>query len=188
MQVPLEISFRHVDHSPEIEAEIRDKVAKLEEFYDRITRCSVVIEAPHHHHQKGNLYHVRIRLGVPGREIAVDRDPPEHQAHEDPHVTLRDAFDATRRQLQDYARELRGDVKAHETPPSGFVTKLFPQEEYGFIETPDGREIYFHANSLLEIDFEKLEIGDELRFVEEQGDEGPQATSVTRVGKHHHLT
>jgi len=117
----------------------------------------------------------------------VDREPEAHHAHEDVHVTIRDAFKEARRQLQDYAREIRGATKLHETPPHGFVAKLFPQEGYGFIEAPDGREIYFHANSLLDVPFDQLTIGREVRFVEETGEQGPQATSVRPVGRHHQL-
>jgi cold shock CspA family protein/ribosome-associated translation inhibitor RaiA len=187
MQIPLEISFRGLAHSPEIEAEIRKKAAQLDDFYDRITGCKVVVETPHHHHHKGNLYHVRLRIAVPQREIVVDREPDARHAHEDVHVTIRDAFKEARRQLQDYVRQMRGDTKTHETPPHGKVTKLFVEEGYGFIELPDGRDIYFHANSLLDIPFNQLAVGSEVRFVEEVGEQGPQATSVRVVGRHHHL-
>lgn len=187
MQVPVEISFRNLDRSEAVEADIREKVGKLEEFYDRITRCRVVVEAPHRHHQQGNLYHVRIQLGVPHRELVVDREPREKHAHEDVYVAVRDAFKAVRRQLEDYVRELRGDTKTHPAAPHGRIARLFPEKDYGFIQTPDEREIYFHANSLLDADFDRLEVGTEVRFVEEQGEKGPQATSVLRVGRHHQL-
>ncbi|MEX1229608.1 MAG: HPF/RaiA family ribosome-associated protein [Planctomycetaceae bacterium] len=186
MQVPLELSFRNMEHSPEIEADVRNRADKLNEFYDRITACRVVVEAPHQHHQKGNIYHVRIYLSLPQHDIAVDRDPEEHQAHQDVHVAIRDAFDAARRQLQDAARKLRGDIKSHDTPPYGWVKDVFPSADdpsqgYGFIETPDGREIFFHANSLLDVELKDVTPGTEMRFVEEQGEKGPQATSVRRV-------
>lgn len=187
MQVPVEISFRNVDRSDSVEADIREKVAKLEEFFDRITCCHVVVEAPHKHHHQGNLYHVRIQLGVPHHELVVDREPREKHAHEDVYVAVRDAFKAIRRQLEDYVRELRGDSKTHPALPHGQIARLFPEEGYGFIQTPDEREIYFHANSLLEADFDHLEVGTEVRFVEEHGDDGPQATSVFPVHRHHHL-
>jgi cold shock CspA family protein/ribosome-associated translation inhibitor RaiA len=187
MQIPLQIAFRNFERSERIEEDVRQHAVKLEEFSDRITSCRVIIEAPHHHHHKGNLYHVRVLVSVPQRELVVDREPPEHHAHEEAHVTIRDAFDAMRRQLEDYVRELRGDVKAHVVPPHGKIARLFPEEEYGFIETADGREIYFHRNSLLEAAFAELQVGTEVRFAEEEGDEGPQASTVRLVGKRHHL-
>lgn len=186
MQIPVEITFRGMPRWEKADTEVRAHAAELERFFDRITSCRVLIEAPHQHQQKGQLYHVRVDLTVPGREIVVKRDPSEHRPHEDLYLAIRDAFRAARRQLQDYVRERRGLVKAHDTPPHGKVSKLFPQEGYGFVETADGEEIYFHRNSVLD-DFADLEIGSEVRFTEEEGERGPQATSLRLVGRHHHL-
>ncbi|MCC7423994.1 MAG: HPF/RaiA family ribosome-associated protein [Planctomycetaceae bacterium] len=181
MQVPLQVSFRNVDRSDAIEAAVREKAAKLEEFFDRITSCHVIIEAPHQHHQRGNLYRVSIHLAVPRKELVVDRQPPEHHAAEDVRVALREAFDSMRRQLEDYVREVRGDVKPHAEPDVARVYKLFPEADYGFLTTSDGREIYFHAHSVLD-GFNRLQHGTEVRFVEEEGEKGPQATSIRIVG------
>jgi ribosomal subunit interface protein len=186
MQTPVEVTFRGVPRWERAETEIRERAAELERFFDRITSCRVAVEAPHLHRQKGQLYHVRIDLTVPGREIVVKRDPAAHQEHQDLYLAIRDAFRAARRQLQDYVRERRGLVKAHETPPHGRVTRLFPEEGYGFLETADGQEVYFHRNAVLD-DFETLEVGSEVRFVEQAGERGPQATSLRLVGRHHHL-
>lgn len=185
MQKPLEITFRHMDASPALEAEVRERVEKLEKFCNEIIGVSVVIEAPHKHQHKGNLYHLRIDVTVPGNEIVVKRSPDDQQAHEDAYVTVRDAFDAVRRQLEDYLRKRRGKVKHHDEPPHGRVTVLNADEDYGRLETPDGRDIYFHRNSIVDGNFDDLEIGAELRFVEEAGEKGPQASSVFVVGKRH---
>jgi cold shock CspA family protein len=75
-------------------------------------------------------------------------------------------------------------MKVHEGSPHARVTKLFPEEGFGFLETPDGREIYFHENSVLDSGFSALEIGTEVQFVEELGDKSPQATTVTPVTPH----
>ncbi len=147
--------------------------------------CRVVVEAPHKHHHRGNIYHVRIDITVPDEELVVSRDPGQQQTHDDVYVAIRDAFKAARRQLEDYARKRRGDVKSHEPPPHGRILALFPEMDYGKITSADGREIYFHRNSVLEADFDKLEEGMEVRFAEEPGDEGPKATTVYLIGKHH---
>lgn len=187
MEVPVTIAFQNLDRSDWIEEDVRGHLQKLEEFYDRITSCHVVVEAPHRHHKHGNLYRVRIVLSVPHRELVVDRDSGDHAEHVDLHVAIRDGFKALRRQLEDFVRDLRGDVKSHAVPPHGRVTQIFPEEGYGFIETPDGRSIYFHRNSVLNSAFDELQLGTEVRFVEEAGDKGPQATSVHLAGRHHHL-
>lgn len=187
MEVPLQITYSNVEPTEAIERRIREKAAKLERYYPRIISCRVVVEASHKRHHKGNLYHVSILIGVPGGEIVVNREADKDHSHEDLYVAIRDAFKAARRQLEDYARIQRGQVKRHETPPRGRVVKVFPEKDYGIIETPDGREIYFHRNSLLDGSLERLEIGTEVRFVEEMGDQGPQASTVRIVGKHHPL-
>jgi ribosomal subunit interface protein len=108
MQVPLQIVVRSTPHSPALDARIREKALKLEEFAPRIISCRVTVEEGSKHRHQGRQFSVRIDLRVPGREIAVTR---EH--HEDVYVALRDAFDSAKRQLEDVVREMRGDVKAH---------------------------------------------------------------------------
>ena len=187
MQVPLQVSFRHMEHSQTIEELIREKVAKLDASPDHIMGCRVVVEPAGKHHEHGNLYEVRIDITVPGEEIAVVREPSEHTAYRDIQVAIRDAFDSARRRLEDYVHRRRGAVKALETAPHARVSKLFPDEGYGFISTPDGREIYFHRHSVLHDGFDHLQIGTEVAFVEEEGKKGPQASTVRPVGRHHHL-
>ena len=187
MDIPLQISFRNMDRSAAVEAKIRDRANKLEKFFGRITSCRVVVEAPERHHHKGKLYHVRIELGMPGKALVVSRYPEDEHAHEDVYVAIRDAFDAVRRQLEDHARKRGGRVKVHETPLHGKVVRIFPYEGYGFIESSDGREIYFHKNSVLARGFDRLEVGQEVRLVVAEGEsaQGPQATTVDPIGKHH---
>ena len=185
MQLPLQITFRGFPHSDAVEANIREKANKLDQFYSRIMNCRVMVEARHRHHHQGNLYHVRIELTVPGKELVVSRERHDEQAHEDIYVAIRDAFDDAKRLLEDHARRQRGDVKAHEVPLHGTVVRLVPEQEHGFIETFDGREIYFHKNSVLGGAFDQLEIGSAVRFAEEPGEQGPQASTVHLVSKHH---
>jgi ribosomal subunit interface protein len=117
MPAIVQISFRNMAPSPAAEERVRDRVAALEKFYDRIISCHVVLEEPHRHHHQGKIFHVRVELIVPGREIVVRRDPGEHHAHEDMHVAIRDAFDAVRRQLEDYVRRIDDRTKTHEEAP-----------------------------------------------------------------------
>lgn len=185
MKLPLEIVFRDIPASEFVEDKIREKAAMLDKYYDRIMSCRVVVEMPHSHHNKGKLFHVVIDLTVPDGELVVNRAPKDNHAHEDVYVAIRDAFEAAKKQLQHYATKRRGKVKAHEMPAHGNITELVSWEDYGRIKTPDGREVYFHRNSLLNGDYDSLEEGDEVRFAEELGDDGPQASSVYKIGKHH---
>ena len=107
MKVPAQITFKDIDHSDAIESRVRDKIAKLETYSDRITSCRVVIAAPHRHRHKGKIYDVRIDLTLPGEEIAVAHEGPENHAHEDVYVAIRDSFEAARRQLKRHIRQVR---------------------------------------------------------------------------------
>ena len=182
----LQITFHNIDASPSVEAKIRERARELEQFSDRIVSCRVVIEAPNRH-RHGDLFNIRVDLKVPGKEIVVKRDPPEHHAHEDVYVAVRDCFDAVRRQLEDHVRLRRGDVKAHDVPAHGKVASLMAERDYGFIDASDGTEVYFHRNAVANGGFEKLVVGDEVRFSlhPREGEKGPQASNVVAIGKHH---
>jgi len=178
MQLPLKITDRSMDLSEAAREDIREKSELLKKYYDRISRCEVIVDAPHRHRSKGLLYEVRINITAPDAEMIIKRETDE-----DIYVAIRDAFDAARRRLEDLARRQRREIKRHEPPPQGRVVQLFPEEGYGFLEAPDGREIYFHRNSVLNGGFKQLTIGSEVRFAEEEGEKGPQASTVVRVGK-----
>jgi len=187
MELPLQITFRNLDPSPTVEEKVRERAMELDRFYGRIVSCRVAIEAASRRQQKGRLYLIRVDLRVPGKEIVVKRDPPQHHAHEDIYVAIRDCFDSVRRQLEDYARESRGDIKEHEVPLHGRIAQLFAERNYGFIAASDGEEVYFDRNSVAENRFDKLAVGDEVRYVVHPGEgkKGPQASSVVPIGKHH---
>ena len=209
IKIPLQITFKNMTPSEAVEGHVRAAAEKLEEFCDHIMGCRVHIEVPHKHRHQGNAYHVRIDVTVPGEEFVIKRAPKlltdsptrfpqalddvalertrelsKHAVHDDFQLSIRDAFDAARRKLQDYVRRRRGSVKLHEGPAHARVSKLFPEEGFGFVETADGREIYFHRNSVLESGFASLDIGSEVHFAEEAGDKGPQASTVRLVTHH----
>ncbi len=184
MQVPAQITFRHMEPSGSTEQQIRTRVEELERFYPRITACHVVLEAEHRHHEQGKLFHVRVEVTVPGRVIAVGRDPAEHHAHEDAHVAIRDAFDAVRRQLEDHARQARGDQKTHEVPQFGRISQVFAERGYAFLAADTGEEVYLHQNSVVNKGFRNLRVGDKVRYVlsPDPGEKGPQASTVVPLG------
>jgi len=181
MQIPLEITFRDIPRSDAIESRIREKAGRLERFHDRIMSCRATVESPQQRKHQGKLYCVHLDIKIPGGgEIVANRAQDE-----DVFVAIRDAFNAAVRQLEEHNRIRRGDVKAHEVPHHARVSKMFPAQGYGFLETPDRREIYFHRNSVLDPGFDQLELGAEVLYVEDgAGNEGPRARMVT-TGKHH---
>lgn len=201
MKSELQITYRNMKPSAEIEKWIHAEAAKLDTLYSRVMGCRVSVEVPHRHHRKGSPYHIRIDLTVPGGEIVVKREPSlnararhlgERESKKQsevkvPHKELRqainDAFKAAGRRLQDYARRQRGDIKSPTLLPQARVSKILPQEGYGFLTADDGREIYFHKNSVLGRAFPRLRVGTTVRFVEESGEKGPQASTVRIVSK-----
>ncbi len=185
MQTQPEIQFEGMTASPVIRDAIDKHVADLEQRWGRVTACRVVLKAPSLHHRKGGLYEVHIRLALPdGREVNVERTPPADERHADLTFAIDDAFKHARRQLQDQIRRAQGQVKHREGPPTGTVVRLDPSGEFGFLESGDGQEVYFHRNSVLGDEFSRLQIGSRVTYAEEAGEKGTQATTVKLAGKH----
>ncbi|MEW6313727.1 MAG: ribosome-associated translation inhibitor RaiA [Pseudomonadota bacterium] len=178
MKLSLQITTRDIPHSEALENHIRQKTEKLEAFYPHIISCRVVVEVPHKHKHQGKLFNVRLDITVPGSELVVNRE-----ADEDVYVALRDAFGAAKRQLEDYVRRQRGDTKMHAPVFHGTVTRLNMEEGYGFIETEDGHELYFSRDNLANGNFDKLNVGSDVHFLEALGGEGLQAKRIS-TGKY----
>jgi cold shock CspA family protein/ribosome-associated translation inhibitor RaiA len=196
MQIPLQITFRNMESSPEAERLIDAEARKLETFHSRLMGCRVAVEVPHGHHRAGRLYHVRIDLTLPGKELVIKHEPSLSKEirqtavakmqkhlevgipHRNLYLAITDAFKIAGRRLQDYAHRQRGDVKTHESTSTGRVSKLLSEKGYGFLTTPDGREVYFYERSVLHQGFPRLKVGSEVSFVEERGEKGPQASTV----------
>lgn len=183
MQTPVRIEFQGTDASGLLRSEIAGHVSRLEDRFGRVTACRVVLKGPGKHHSEGGLYEINICLALPnGKGVNVNRTPAVDERHADVHFAINDAFKRARRRLQDHARRLQGHVKVHSSPPVAIVSKL--GDGFGFLETGDGREIYFHRNSVLNDAFPRLQVGTRVAFAEEAGDRGPQASTVRPLGKH----
>ncbi|MCE7929192.1 MAG: HPF/RaiA family ribosome-associated protein [Dehalococcoidia bacterium] len=176
VELPLQIRSGDIPLTGEVEGYIRERSDRLRSFAEGITGCRVTIEAPINHHQKGGPYAVSINVVLPGAQLVVNR-----RSDANLHAAIRQAFDAVARQLEDHVRRVRGQVKAEVAPPHGRISRLFPEDGYGFITSDDNREVYFHRNSVLAPGFDSLELGQEVRYAEEAGDRGPQASTVTPV-------
>jgi ribosomal subunit interface protein len=178
MKQPLEISARDVRINDETEELIRDKATKLDRFYDQIVGCRVKVEMPHRSQRSGMMYSVRIELTVPGSELIVKREP-----NEDLHAAIVNSFETAQRRIKEYAEKQRGNVKTHFEKPVARVSRIFPEQGYGFLVTHEGREVYFHENAVLDGKFGALIAGTEVTFIEETGDKGAQASSVAVVAR-----
>jgi cold shock CspA family protein/ribosome-associated translation inhibitor RaiA len=177
----LQITYRDFSSTDSLEARVRERATKLFDLFPKITLCRVALEAPHQRHRQGHKFRCRVDLVVPNAEL-VAQNAEESDVSENAYAAIEEAFDEATRRLQDYVRRSRWDVKQHDGTPHGRVAKLLvgegPGTRYGFLETHDGREIYFHEHSVLNGQFDKLEIGTEVRFAEEDGEKGPQASTV----------
>lgn len=185
MEVPMEITFRDVEKTPELEEYIRQRVDQLEKINSSLISCRLAVEKPNKHQESGNPYRVRIDARVPpGHELVVESKPREHPMHESLHAVITDTFDAVERRLRKLRDQMQGKVKDHpHQEGNAFVARIFKEQGYGFIRDYEGTEYYFHRNSVLDEGFELLEPGATVRFAAEQGEKGPQASTVELVGK-----
>jgi len=180
MEVTPRITFRGMEPSAAVEKAVHERIDRLARFHDHITSCSVVIDAPHRHSRKGKIYHVRVDINVPGREIVAGREPEENHAHEDVFVAIRDSFDAAQRQIEDAVRKMSTyRVKSHPATLHGTIARLVPDEGFGFILGPDGREFFFRKESMTaDSQWNELAEGKAVRFAEHDGEKGPYASAV----------
>lgn len=191
MQVPLEIAFHNVEHSDWAEDEIRNHVARLEDIYKRLTSCRVRVD------QRATNSHqtippvVRIEIGLPGRKDIVIAHEPERLQRKyqrpDLHHAINEAFRIAERQLSEYKERLSDRTAAitHEATNEflGQVAEIVPDRDHGFLMTKEGGLLYFHRNAVLTGDFDRLQRGDAVTYVEEVGDTGPIATKLrVKVG------
>jgi len=180
MNVPLELTFRGLEKTPEIEALIRHNAEKLEKICSYVSSCRVVIERDQQHQRIGHPFRVRLDITVPPRnEFAVRRESTEGELHDPLSKIINEAFKAASRRLQKTV-----DLQRHASrvkpniPTQGIVTRLFLEDEYGFITTPEGEDIYFHAKNVANGEFDKLIVGTAVHFAPHFGDNGLHASSV----------
>jgi len=206
MQIPPEITYKGVGSTPEINGLLQRQIARLEKVCDYIVSLHIAIEQEQARHQIGNPYRVRLDLRIPpNHELVVKRNSILHSDAKEPVETdeeilkmpqqgirkdeplpavIRRTFDSARRQLEKLVERQRGEIKAHPlNQVNAFVDKLLRTDGYGFLRNIEGEQIYFHQNSMLHGDWERLQIGTGVRYVAEQGEKGLQATSVEIVNK-----
>lgn len=192
MQTTPEVIFKDVDRSPWVEEYVAERIAHLEKFSQEITSCHVTLSQEASSHRKGNRYSVMVEVRLPKHhDLAVKKQKQIVDMQNQLPAVINEAFGAIEKQLKKTAELRRHEEKVHTSngQPHGTVEKVFGDEGYGFIRTvEDDRQFYFHRNSVLHDDFERLTIGTEVRFTPELGDKGPQASSVQVVARHSERT
>jgi ribosomal subunit interface protein len=186
MNVPLELSFHHLENTDALEALVRQKVAHLEKLFNRISSCRVAVERSHSGRSQSNgrdPFRVRVDVTVPpSTELVAVKQDTDLKPHQDIYIAVRQAFAAVERQLKRHSQRLHGSEVAASGAPLGYVQELYPEEDYGFIRTSDDRELYFHRNALSSGTFEALVVGQAVHFNETLSDQGPKATRVKPFG------
>jgi ribosomal subunit interface protein len=183
MQTPLELAFKNVTPTDDIKALVQEKVDHLEQFASQITSCHVYIRAPHNSQNKGNLYEVTIEIRVPGDELVVHHQQNDTAKHEHLKVAVRDAFTSMAREIKRWKQKVGGDVKTHDGPLQGKIVEIDHNQGYGQIVATDNRLIYFHKNSVVDGDFDQLQIRDTVELVvqTDESEIGPQASTVRPI-------
>jgi ribosomal subunit interface protein len=187
MQQEPEITFHNLDRSPSLEAEIRSRIDKLDQLYDRLVGVRVSIEALHNQHRTGNVHECHITLMVPGPDIVVSKKP--HKAKEkyqnpDVYTAVRDAFQAAERQLKEYKDKQAGDTKRHVPLMQGQVAEVNVEGGFGYVLTAEGQLLYFSRSAVLAGDFDQYQRGDVVHYVQVEGEAGPSASKVWRGSEH----
>jgi cold shock CspA family protein len=182
METPVEVEFLGMSSQPDVRAEIDRHVRQLETRFGRITSCRVAVKGDGR--SNGSRYEVTIHLALPDhKDVNVDYSRPADQRSTHVRTALNDAFKRARRQLQDRVRRMERLVKRHSPAPLGTVARIDPSGDFGFIATSDGREVYFHKNSVLNDGFARLKPGSAVTYAEEEGEKGPQASTVKPTSK-----
>lgn len=188
MQVPLEVRYDDdVERSPRIDEVISERAQKLDRFCDHIISCRVAIERPHHAASSGSPYRVRIDVTVPpGHELVVDKGPPNVPFNETLDTTIIESFRVMERRLKELNERQQGEVKTHDRT-AGFIVRLFPDRGYGFLKSAEeDQEVFFQRNAVVHDEFDRLEVGTQVRYIAQKGEKGPQASTVQIIDKPGH--
>jgi len=185
MNVPIELSFDISMPKEPYKNLVLERAAKLDKICDYLSSCRVAIEERQKHMESGNPFRVRIKLTVPaGHELVARSEPGEGNMHDDLSVVINRTFDAVERRLKKLMEKQRGEVKRHPAQETvGIVTKVFTERGYGFLKNDMDEEIYFHENSVLNGEFDRIHEGTVVRFVARMGEEGLQASTIQVMGK-----
>jgi nucleotide-binding universal stress UspA family protein/cold shock CspA family protein/ribosome-associated translation inhibitor RaiA len=180
---PVEIAYENMEPASVAEGHVLRGLRRLERVAPNLMGVRVTLAKRNLRRRTGNLYEAHLELTLPGPDVAISRTSPVHSESEDLVTAIGEAFGKARRELIEWRDRNGGNVKAHVPPSHGQVTALFP--DHGFILASDGRIVYFHRNSVAGDAWDRMEVGDEVRFSDEPGEKGPHATVVTALPRRH---
>jgi ribosome-associated translation inhibitor RaiA len=188
MQKPVQITFKGTQNSPALEALIRHHVDALDRQHPRITGCRVVVEIPNRSADKTKVpIAVTVEVDLPGHKSIVGKDAQElSEVKDDRTVYVNNAFEAVERQLARIADKQEQTVNRTEVSPhSGMVVRLFPEQDYGFVEVDNSSELYFTRNAVVGGNFDELDVGMVVHVTPAmaEGPMGPQAYAVKLLDK-----
>lgn len=191
MAIPLQLTFRNTDHSEwmvdAVQVELK-KLEKLEKYSGQIQNCRVVVEKSNNHHHKANIYHIRVSLNVEGKEIIVSKESGTQSAGRDIHTALKHAFEVIPKKLKKMEIIDGSAHPAHRKKREyytviehGQIASVFAEDGFGFLQTPQGSEVYFNKDALVGATFEQLLPGTDVAFAIEAGTEGPVVSWVSAI-------
>jgi ribosome-associated translation inhibitor RaiA len=187
VETPLQVTFRNIQTSDWLEGKIRERAGRLERFHHSIIACRVVVELAHKSAGSGkNPIALSIEVEVPSRTLISKAQEEVRETKGDTGTVVTKAFEAMERQLEEDARMRKPDVKPHDSSPElGRVARLYPDQNYGFIEVAEGPDLYFTENALHGFAIADLTIGMPVAITkaQQEGPMGPQASSVRRIGE-----
>jgi len=185
MDRPLQIVFRDLEHSDSLEHLIRERAQRLEHVFHHIIGMRAVVSPAQGSETAKKTLALTVEVEVPGRPLIVGKsEEPRHDSKGSPTALVKRSFDAVQRQIEALADIRRGQVKHHDGEgETGVVTRLFPQQNYGFIEVKGAGDLYFTRNAVQRGDFDAMQVGSHVIITRAttEGPMGPQASSVRCV-------
>lgn len=185
METPLQIAFKNLDSSEALESHIRERASKLKRFHPNITSCRVVVDVPHRSSGAGRPpLGVSIEVEVPGKTLVAKNGKDVYDTKDGGTALVNRVFETMERQLGEHAAIRGQQVKVHDgAGDTGKIVRLFPDQNYGFIEALGGPDLYFTRNAVVDGSFDELAVGMMVRLTRAttEGPWGPQASSVRRL-------
>lgn len=182
MQTKPIISYRNIEPSPVVSTLVNRRIAVLERLHDRITGCEVTLEAPQKRKLHGRVFTARVMLHVPGPDFHASHSVAQGSARDDLLLAVNRAFSAAEKHLKRQKKKMgRVEVKHHEPILQGNITVLESELGYGYLQSDDGREVYFQRDGFTQDCWDRLKTGLSLRFRVFQGEKGPYAVSISLV-------